>query len=748
MWSHHPFPGTRRAQSLGSVLLVGLALAGSAAAQGTLDDLEVRLHEFEKQVRDLPQGELETRLGALQSGLVAALAGSDRERAADLLGELGREVGWTDDRAPAELLTMVRNSAEPVALAARIVGPCTEGEFFQPEPLRAALEARPDHPGLLACLALSFNDPAWRLAFFERALASGAELPDASRAALASETLWQMASLGFARDMTALVDRLPESVRRLVLRPSTDETFDLSGVRVVLPARSLQLDLEAARRLAGQPPGPIPSGTPKRAPTKEGEEPPPVAPRPATLLQQELLERLAQAPDDDPFDFVVAWLLKTGDWDDDSDQLSGCLWSPLFSRYASEQGYESAARAAVASCRRLPHDYPSDGPWVGAENARLSPDLRALLDGVVQRQRDTVAALPEAAREDAPSNLGRRVIPLPDPSWPREVDLRETPPPPADPWAACPETGSRDSIRGWLPRGFGIVRCEASGPNRIVVALSQRYDPAGEVTPGGYWILRSADAGARWTRLYTGLHAFRPYVVPSSSTVPMVRADGLLLEVSMREIDDSTVTFPPVMTGLKRERSGLALELPWSELERDRDGDGLTDLTEAALFTDPDDPDTDSDGVGDAGDPLPGVPFSATGAPAAEALAAVLSGLGLARMPPIPEPPQVSSDGRGAGPLGQVPVADDTSTLFVVGDPADWSAVRSAARVVVTTPEERDRIVSLRGSFYPVSIKTFFLDRAGRRGFAVIDESWRGETFYLELKDGAWKAVSVASWIS
>jgi len=65
----------------------------------------------------------------------------------------------------------------------------------------------------------------------------------------------------------------------------------------------------------------------------------------------------------------------------------------------------------------------------------------------------------------------------------------------------------------------------------------------------------------------------------------------------------------------RTDESASPTEVDLAEISRDRDGDGLSDLVEKRLTTDPNRPDTDGDGLGDAEDPQPDV---APNAPATE----------------------------------------------------------------------------------------------------------------------------------
>src|SRR6185436_8215688 len=127
----------------------------------------------------------------------------------------------------------------------------------------------------------------------------------------------------------------------------------------------------------------------------------------------------------------------------------------------------------------------------------------------------------------------------------------------------------------------------------------------------------------------------QPYVVRSYSHLPLAAGDRLHIEVDIRELDETKIVFPPIGRTFKRERSGLYLDIAWSDLEKDTDVDGLTDLAEERLMTDPFAPDTDSDGLPDAIDPLPQIPAVSRPSPTAGPLAAVLNTATSARLTAI-----------------------------------------------------------------------------------------------------------------
>src|SRR5262249_23446994 len=155
---------------------------------------------------------------------------------------------------------------------------------------------------------------------------------------------------------------------------------------------------------------------------------------------------------------------------------------------------------------------------------------------------------------------------------------------------------------------------------------SQTLDPAGEVSGGGYWVHISDDGGKTWRApLYTGLAQFFPYVVVAQSCQPILAGDRLLIEVEIDQLDRATITYPPGGLQAKRHEAGYVLTLPITDLERDSDGDLITDIEEEHLLLDPMKADTDGDGLRDGVDPLPNVVNSATPGPNDEALRVVLA---------------------------------------------------------------------------------------------------------------------------
>ncbi len=160
-----------------------------------------------------------------------------------------------------------------------------------------------------------------------------------------------------------------------------------------------------------------------------------------------------------------------------------------------------------------------------------------------------------------------------------------------------------------LGRGIAIslppagVTGGMAGKRKVVVYRSYKLDPSSEIGDAGYRV--AIDEGGKKEDLSLGLSQMRPYVIVPNAKLPLLDGDVLQVAADLREVDDKSITFPPIGLHAKRKKQGLMLRCSLADLRRDSDNDGLTDLEEARLATDPEDPDTDHDGLPDKVDPAP-----------------------------------------------------------------------------------------------------------------------------------------------
>ena len=315
--------------------------------------------------------------------------------------------------------------------------------------------------------------------------------------------------------------------------------------------------------------------------------------------------------------------------------------------------------------------------------------------------------------------------------------------------AALPLANYTGSIP--LPDSFELVRAERAGNNILAVCISPAVDPGGEVSRGGYWLLRSHDGGANWmTPAYLGFQDQNPYVVPDKARVSMFAEGALRLEAEVAELDPKSITFPPVGLALRREAKDLYIEIPYEALDRDTDGDGLTDLLEAKIATDPAKADTDGDGLADRFDDFPQA--SARGEP--NALAPIIVDL-LRRVVGFERAGIIEPVRRGesaADPLLTIGRrrAEAGSVLFrfVSGDARQFEGLRAEGQVIVLDARQEAEIRARFGPFFPLAFPTILIDPSGQRALVRWSAGWTGGTLIYRLRNGKWIGNEGSRWIT
>ena len=313
------------------------------------------------------------------------------------------------------------------------------------------------------------------------------------------------------------------------------------------------------------------------------------------------------------------------------------------------------------------------------------------------------------------------------------------------------QTRSEESLKAFsFPKDFAPVRAEREGDEAVAIGVSQDYDPVGEISRGSYWVIRSHDGGRTWGKpVYTGLRIPSPYVVRRLSNAPLLAGDHLQVEVKVEELDTSSITFPPVGLRATRVQEGLLLQIPFADLERDSDADGLTDLAEERLVTDPRSPDTDGDGLLDGNDSLPQVPWTAVMDDDSTALAAVLERIsGMKSMAIIHEVPAPSDKPEDLLAHAQRATLTGERTTFLVADRHDFRSLLATSRAVVLTADELALAEKKFGPIYACRLPLFVLDHERRRGFVVWTASWVGGALKLRCAGEGWEIETVSSWIT
>jgi len=723
---------------------------------------------------------------AAESAFIDALAAApDDAAAAEEARRFYAESAHWDAPPSAGMLDLIARSPEPAILALRLAGRPGAGGYHGQSVglLLAGLAVRPRSGPLWADAAeAAILSPDWQIAFLEqslRCLAPPGSTPEPAvipaAAAVAERLLGSDLDVGLVPRALALLRGLPPAVRAVVESGATGRVeADLGGVPLTGELRDLRLDLAAVAMLAGNlsearrlmaivatrglrasssaAPDVVASRDSRQAVAARGRE-----------LKRRLLDRWLGSPPDDPFELLVQALAAVNFGADEPDSLAPACWHLALARIAEREGYPEIAAHVLTRVKRRGFDVISGNDEIAGTGRGVPPSVLMGARGVAAE----IVRLGRELDEDAQAERGRMRAALgPDPAAP-VIDrlLRAAPraafverPLPADLEAASAQrtgggaaAGARNRAREAplrLPAGFTAVRSERQGKRVVVVAVSQLYDEQSAASAGGYWVLLSDEKGTTWRRpLYTGLRANLPYTVREKSALPLLAGDRLQVEVVVEELssfftsDDSG----PAELAPRQPRAGIYLDIPLAELERDSDGDGLSDLDEERLLTDPEEADTDHDGIGDAEDPMPTVAAVDTPSPAAGAAAALLDYvLANGQSPPAPRRGAVFGgccDPAPAAPLGG-------RTVFVAGERQWFAGWRPAYRLIVLTAEELETLRRKVTAPFFFGIELLVLDRSGRRAYAVWTGANRGGTVALQQKGGTWQAEQRDYWMS
>lgn len=289
----------------------------------------------------------------------------------------------------------------------------------------------------------------------------------------------------------------------------------------------------------------------------------------------------------------------------------------------------------------------------------------------------------------------------------------------------------KDSIGGVLKPY--VLRYDSINNFHVVVYSDNKYD-----SYLGYWVGISKDNGHTWQRYYTGLGDSRPYYIKYKPMVPLIKNDSIIeIEVAeVKQISQEVLPSHPAEFGLTKDN--LLLQININRLKQDSDKDGLTDIVEDKLFTNPLSKDTDKDGIDDLKDTNPRYKNKK------DKYAALYRHL-------------INSDFRASLiiPFNEVPVTLKkehkyfTPTYIVITDDARIQQVSLTDEkvVILNTLEWKlyyKKHLSIPKRLYVSSLKT---EKGKQNQYTVtIDEHGFGVTYQITKKKDCWILTMIAMW--
>ena len=672
---------------------------------------------------------------ALRSQALRLVSGADRPPILVALAAAAIDQLAEDGCGADEVAELMRGSRDRERDLWAVATGCSNSSVFA-----AAMDGAPSARPALSYLLMNWTsaDSASALAAADMLLQPDflARIAPAERdrvhADIVRFKLANLLDVGLLDEAIAFIDSLSPRIRALALRPEGAEiTTSVGGFRLKTSAfRDMRTaDYAAALALAGRKEearaaldAVAPAAARKRVRACLDEVETRCASDRNVPIAALIVDQLLDRPDDDPYVLVESAAIDFAP--------TGAGVTEALCRLLSQPTERSDcidAREAVAVKRA--------GTGSGDEEDRaLWTQIRGAGGAPFEAARAAYAArlsrLPRPGRDeiDRPRNS---VDPAP-------VPFRESPLP-AEQLARGTRDDSDPRSFAPLPEGYQLVRVERSGGRAAAISLSQRFDPNGEVTGGGYWLHLSDDAGRTWQPpLYTGLAEHFPYIVPKNSRLPMIAGDRLLIEVEEALIDTASITYPPIGTRLKRERKGLYLEIPIAALHQDSDGDGLSDPAARHLLLDQ--PATSGTpfivGRDEGCSPPP---------PETWARLELLKKLFAIEARALIEPAGRTKEGFGGWRRSG---ATDNPPIFLLGNPEDYRCLSIDRMMVVYSEADRERLRTFSPDFQLLTLPPIRWNRDKSRGFVRWGVGWAGGT-YRVIRDGqSWKLVSISEWIS
>ena len=152
---------------------------------------------------------------------------------------------------------------------------------------------------------------------------------------------------------------------------------------------------------------------------------------------------------------------------------------------------------------------------------------------------------------------------------------------------------------------YHVIRHDSIGNKQIIVYYDSKYESP--LKHQGYWIGISEDSGNNWKYYYSGLAKDNIYFIKPNPKIDLIKSDSIIcLEAAkVRKVKRSSHWTASEYELIK---DNIILELNLNKITLDTDLEGLTDLEEQKLQTNPTLKDTDKDGLLDLNDNNPRFP--------------------------------------------------------------------------------------------------------------------------------------------
>lgn len=160
----------------------------------------------------------------------------------------------------------------------------------------------------------------------------------------------------------------------------------------------------------------------------------------------------------------------------------------------------------------------------------------------------------------------------------------------------------RNEKIGIIPK-MSVIKQEKNGKNWAIIYTDSKYDDF--IYGGwGYWLALSYDDGENWEKYYTGLTENCYYFLKRNSKIGLWK-DSYTLQIEATIVRQISEVMHPLPAEFETIQDSIAIQLDINKITQDSDNDGLTDIVENKMMLDPNNPDTDGDGIKDSEDKNP-----------------------------------------------------------------------------------------------------------------------------------------------
>lgn len=412
-------------------------------------------------------------------------------------------------------------------------------------------------------------------------------------------------------------------------------------------------------------------------------------------MEKALLIDAALHPERDPFEVLVRYGSHEPLWDQVT-FLVGAPYPELLARHFRQW-------------RSLHSGDPSED--LSPRVARATSDFNQAR----KKRRDSIRATEARLLESTKNTSGSTL--------PTLTHLLREPPQPA--CRLVPFEQSNTAWKRWGGRppdtqGLEVAAASENGSRRVVIFKTSPWS-----------VVRSEDAGKTWSpKVFLGLLPLETTETLRWGFIPWVDGDTLYLDPRVPTNRTARVVHAP-------EPPKRYVSCSLSELEQDTDGDGLTDVFEAWLLTDPNLRDTDGDGLADAVDPMPHVPRQ--GKPTLKAQA-TLHALSF-------KPRATKFIENLNPPSGPEKLKVDAGTTFLVGERDEFRGLTPRRRVVVLSPTEAEQYEKHWGRPFRHEHLQVVTNHAGTMVHVDNDERFARIEYFLKKESDGWHVFVLSqSW--